>query len=61
MKVFLLVWFSFYFSCEFVLAFCKWTRSKTNKDYGWGLADTLLSAGMIFAFIKLVDLLTEVA
>lgn len=60
MKIFLLVLFSFYFSLEFMGSFSAWMKSKSNKEYGWRLVDTLISAGMMFAFIKLVDLLTEV-
>lgn len=57
MKTFLLVLFSFYFTLEFFGSFDAWTKSKSNKEYGWRLVDTLFSATMIFAFIKLVEML----
>ena len=57
MKTFLLVLFSFYFTLEFFGSFSSWMRSKNNKEYGWRLVDTLFSAAMIFAFIKLVEVL----
>lgn len=60
MKIFLLVLFSLYLSVEFMGSFSAWMASKSNREYGWRFVDTLISAGMIFAFIKLVDLLTEV-
>lgn len=57
MKIFLLVLFSFYFTLEFFGSFSAWIKSKSNKEYGWRLVDTLISAAMIFAFIKLVEVL----
>lgn len=57
MKVFLLVLFSFYFGVEFVASFFAWVNNKNRKDYWWKLIDTLFSAAMIFAFIKLVEVL----
>jgi hypothetical protein len=57
MKIFLLVLFSFYFSLEFFGSFAAWMKSKSNKEYGLRLVDTLFSAAMIFAFIKLVEVL----
>lgn len=57
MKIFLLVLFSFYFTLEFFGSFSAWIKSKSNKEYGLRLVDTLLSAAMIFAFIKLVEVL----
>ena len=57
MKTFLLVLFSFYFTIEFFGSFSAWIKSKSNKEYGLRLVDTLFSAAMIFAFIKLVEVL----
>ena len=59
MKIFLLVLFSFYFTLEFFGSFSAWLKSKSNKEYGWRLVDTLFSVGMMFAFIKLVEVLTK--
>lgn len=60
MKIFLLVLFACYFSVEFVASFCAWINTKNRKDYWWRLLDTLFSAGMIVAFIKLAWILAEV-
>ncbi len=57
MKIFLLVLFSFHFTIEFFGSFSAWIESKSNKEYNLRLVDTLLSAAMIFAFIKLVEVL----
>lgn len=57
MKIFLLILFSFYFTLQFCGSFSAWMKSKSNKEHNWRFVDTLISAGMIFAFIKLVEVL----
>ena len=61
MKIFLLVFFSFYFTVEFMSSFIKWLNTKTNKEYWWGFVDTAVQAAVLFAFIKLINILSEVA
>ena len=60
MKTCLLILFCFYFTIEFMGSFVAWVNPKNEKEYWWRFVDTLVSAGMIFAFIKLVQILTEV-
>ena len=55
MRIALIFLFLFYFCVEFVSACCSWTNSKSNKEYFLRLLDTLFSAGLIFAFLKLME------
>ena len=55
MRIALIFLFLFYFCVEFVSACCSWTNSKSNKEYFLRLFDTLFSAGLIFAFLKLME------
>lgn len=58
MKTALLVLFIFYFSLQFVNSFASWIKSKSNKEYCWRFVDTLSAAALMFAFIKLVGVLS---
>ena len=60
MKNILFVLFALYLSINFVNAFAKWINSKDNREYGLRLVSTAFSGGMIFAFIKLIDILEVV-
>jgi hypothetical protein len=57
MKNFLLVLLSFHFTFEFLCFLSVWINSKSDKEYILRFVDTLFSAAMIFAFIKLVEVL----
>lgn len=59
MKIFLLALFAFYFAFEFISSFAAWMKSKTHKEYCLRFVDTLCSAGMVFALIKLVEVLSK--
>lgn len=60
MRTILLIIFTIYLTVDFMGTFVSWTQSKSIKEYWWRFADTLISAGMILVFIKLVEILSEV-
>lgn len=58
MKFFLYLVLSVYLTLDFFGTFSEWMRSKNNKEYWRRFADTLVSGGLLLAFIKFVDLLS---
>ena len=61
MQTILCVVFSIYLTVMFCHAFNSWIHSKNNREYGVRLINTVISGGMIFAFIKLLDFVEGVA
>ena len=55
MNTFIIVVFCVFLTINFLGSFSAWIRSKSNKEYGLRLVDTLISAGLIFGFIHLLE------
>jgi len=55
MRTFLLIVFSTYFVIMFMGSFLSWINSKSDREFWWRFIDTWVSIGMIYAFIKLIE------
>ena len=55
MRIALIFLFLFYFCVEFISACYGMTTSRNTKEYVMQLLDTFFSAGLIFAFLKLME------
>ena len=57
MKIFLLAVFAVYLAIDMTAAFVKWFHAKNNKEYWHGFADVVLTAAVMFGFVKLLEVL----
>lgn len=59
MRTILLIIFTCYFSIEFCGALSAWINTKDKRKYWWHFINTIISAGMMFAFVKLIEVLSK--
>lgn len=57
MKIFLLAIFAVYLAIDLTAAFVKWFRAKGTKAYWHGFADVVLTAAVMFGFVKVLEVL----
>lgn len=57
MKIFLLAVLAAYLAIDLTAAFVKWFQAKGTRAYWQGFADVVLTAAMMFGFVKLLEVL----